>query len=275
MARIRSIKAEFFTSADVLALTPLARLLYIGLWCEADREGRLKWTPLSFRYRYLPADDCDIDAVAGELVDRGLVVRYGDNLAYIPSFLKHQRPNPREQDSAFPDPALRENPDSHRENLDLHSQGGRERNGRERKGMGVEGACPDTHTPTPIVPKDAWLSLVDCWNTVACRVSTWHTVKSDNVHPRSQARLRAAIKAAPDLNVWDARFERAARSSWLTGQKAGRDGETFKADLWWVCEHADELDSGRYDDREVIAKADPRVSEQDAMWQRVLAGGRA
>ena len=43
MARIRTIKPEFFTSDDICALSPLARLLYVGLWCEADREGRLVW----------------------------------------------------------------------------------------------------------------------------------------------------------------------------------------------------------------------------------------
>ena len=41
MARIRTIKPEFFTSDDICALSPRARLLYVGLWCEADREGRL------------------------------------------------------------------------------------------------------------------------------------------------------------------------------------------------------------------------------------------
>ena len=45
MARIRTIKPEFFTSEDIVALSPLARLLFIALWCEADREGRLVWKP--------------------------------------------------------------------------------------------------------------------------------------------------------------------------------------------------------------------------------------
>ena len=49
MARIRTIKPEFFTSDDICALSPRARLLYIGLWCEADREGRLVWAPRGFK----------------------------------------------------------------------------------------------------------------------------------------------------------------------------------------------------------------------------------
>lgn len=104
MARIRSIKPDFFTSEDIMALTPLARLLYIGTWLDADREGRLAWKPQTLKVRYLPSDDCDVLAVASELVSRRLVVPYGDGLAYIPSFLTHQIINPRESKSKLPEP---------------------------------------------------------------------------------------------------------------------------------------------------------------------------
>jgi hypothetical protein len=104
MAYLRTIKQSFFTSEDVVALSPVARLLYIGLWTEADREGRFTWKPVTFRLRYLPTDACDMEAVTCELLSRGLVVRYGDGLAYIPSFAKHQRPNAKEAASQFPAP---------------------------------------------------------------------------------------------------------------------------------------------------------------------------
>ena len=104
MARIRTIKPEFFTSEDVVSLTPHARLLYVALWCEADREGRLKWKPQTFRIRYFPADPVDIDSLTNALIDRGLVKLYGDGLAFIPTFLRHQHINPRESQSALPPP---------------------------------------------------------------------------------------------------------------------------------------------------------------------------
>lgn len=105
MARIRTIKPDFFTSEDIVELEPMARLLYIALWCEADREGRMAWKPRTFKMRYLPGDDCDIDALCDALVTRGLVCLYGDGLAYIPAFGAHQHVNPREAASTFPDPA--------------------------------------------------------------------------------------------------------------------------------------------------------------------------
>ena len=110
MARIRTIKPEFFTSEDIVSLSPLARLLYIGLWCEADREGRLAWNPRTLKRRYLPADDCDIDALARELLASGLVKVYGPRVEYAcsPSFTNHQVINNRESKSLLPEPTEKE-----------------------------------------------------------------------------------------------------------------------------------------------------------------------
>lgn len=104
MARIRTVKPEFFTSEQIVELSPMARLLFIATWCEADKEGRLAWKPRTFKMRYLPGDDCRIEDVCGELVKSGLVILYGDGLAYIPNFHKHQHVNPRESASTFPPP---------------------------------------------------------------------------------------------------------------------------------------------------------------------------
>jgi hypothetical protein len=105
MARIRTIKPEFFTSHDIVSLTPLSRLFYISLWCESDREGRLNWNTRTFKMRYLPADDCDIDELANELIEAGLIIIYeidGKKYAEIPSFKNHQVINNRETDSIIP-----------------------------------------------------------------------------------------------------------------------------------------------------------------------------
>lgn len=139
MARIRTIKPEFFTSDDICALSPRARLLYIGLWCEADREGRLVWAPRGFKRRYLPDDECDVDALCRELTDRTLVRLYGDGLAVIPTFATHQHVNPREAASKLAPP-----PELHAPSRATdapppvsNAQGGREP--KERKGRGGEG----------------------------------------------------------------------------------------------------------------------------------------
>lgn len=140
MARIRTIKPEFFTSEDIVLLSPLARLFYISLWCEADKEGRFTWKPKTFKLRYFPGDNCDIEALAEELLGARLVVLYGEGLAYIPSFNKHQHINPRESASTLPDPKAppvkrtREPRVSTRDDASAReedAQGGREGKGRE------------------------------------------------------------------------------------------------------------------------------------------------
>jgi hypothetical protein len=105
MARIRTIKPEFFTSEDITSLTPLARLFYVSLWCEADREGRLSWRKVTLKQRYLPTDSVSIETLADELESAGLIVIYeidDKEYAEIPSFKNHQVINNREAESIIP-----------------------------------------------------------------------------------------------------------------------------------------------------------------------------
>ena len=145
MARIRTIKPDFFTSEDITELSPLARLLYVALWCEADREGRLVWKPKTFKLRYLPADDCDIEKICQELLNLNLVIPYGDGLAFIPTFGDHQHLNPREAASTLAPPnasATRRSRVKHASPPVPDAQVGRE-------GKGREGEAKEQTTPNP------------------------------------------------------------------------------------------------------------------------------
>lgn len=137
MARIRTIKPEFFTSADILALTPLSRLFYVSLWCEADREGLLKWDTETLKFRYFPKDRVDIELMAAELVNQGLIrILIGDDekeYAEIPSFKNHQVINNRESESILTARVKEASP-----RVQAEGKEGRERKGKE--GKGKEGA---------------------------------------------------------------------------------------------------------------------------------------
>ncbi len=106
MARIRTIKPSFFTSEDICKVQPLGRLLFQGLWIEADREGYLADSPFQLKTRILPADACDVDALLWELVDAKLIRRYtaanGRHYIQILTFVEHQRPHPKEPKSTIP-----------------------------------------------------------------------------------------------------------------------------------------------------------------------------
>ena len=105
MARIRMIKPEFFDDPDVSDLSPLARLFFIGLWTQADREGRLQDDPRRLKARLFPYEPVDIEALAVELHGKDMIRRYrdgnGNGFIWIRTFSKHQRPHPKEPASVI------------------------------------------------------------------------------------------------------------------------------------------------------------------------------
>jgi hypothetical protein len=106
VARIRTIKPEFFYSEQVATLPHAARLLFIGLWTLADREGRMEWSGRKVKAQLFPYDDgLEIHPLAEALGDAGLVQFYQVDGAFyllLPTFAKHQRPHPKEPASALP-----------------------------------------------------------------------------------------------------------------------------------------------------------------------------
>ena len=107
MARARNIKPSFFLNDQLAELDPLARLLFIGLWCLADREGRLEDRPRRIKAEVLPYDDCDVDAFLTDLHRAGFIIRYevaGERYIQVVNFTKHQNPHVKEAKSTIPPP---------------------------------------------------------------------------------------------------------------------------------------------------------------------------
>ncbi|GAB6172013.1 hypothetical protein JCM15765_14910 [Paradesulfitobacterium aromaticivorans] len=108
MARTRNIKPSFFDNEELADLHPLARLLFIGLWGQADREGRLEDRPKKIKAVILPYDDCDVDQYLQELHESGFILRYEveeKHYIQIINFSKHQKPHPKEAPSEIPSPS--------------------------------------------------------------------------------------------------------------------------------------------------------------------------
>lgn len=105
--RIRSIKPEYFKHDGLGSLSPVTRILFIGLWCMADCAGRLEDRPKRIKVEVLPYDDVEIEKPLTELAVAGFIIRYsvGDqSFIEIPSFQRHQRITGKEADteSRFP-----------------------------------------------------------------------------------------------------------------------------------------------------------------------------
>lgn len=110
MARTRNIKPAFFDNDVLGGLEPLTRLLFIGLWCIADREGRLEDRPRKIKKTILGYDDVNTEETSGmlqQLADNGFIIRYTveeDDYIQIVNFTKHQNPHMKEKDSEIPPP---------------------------------------------------------------------------------------------------------------------------------------------------------------------------
>jgi hypothetical protein len=108
MARTRLLHPKFFSNEQLGDLPFEARLCYAGLWCLADRAGRLEDRPKRIRVELFPYDSIDVDQVLQRLHDGGFILRYTVDAARfieIPKFLEYQTPHIREAKSVIPAPA--------------------------------------------------------------------------------------------------------------------------------------------------------------------------
>src|SRR3990172_1881248 len=114
MARIRYLKPEFFTDEDIGYLTVQGRLAYSGLWCHADREGRLEDRPRFLKTQIFPYDNVDMENILCKLAQpkqtghgEPFILRYtvnGNKYIQIVKFLIHQKPHHTEKKSIIPPP---------------------------------------------------------------------------------------------------------------------------------------------------------------------------
>lgn len=107
MARARNIKPGFFVNEDLVELDFGTRLLFVGLWTLADREGRLEDRPKKIKIGVFPADNVDVEAMLQELNRYGFVERYevnGRKYIQIANWSKHQNPHHTEKASDIPNP---------------------------------------------------------------------------------------------------------------------------------------------------------------------------
>ncbi len=79
MARIRTVKPEFWTAEQVMELSPMARLLFIGMWNFCDDRGVHPVAYKTLKAEVFPADDLlssDVERLVGELIAQGLLSEF-------------------------------------------------------------------------------------------------------------------------------------------------------------------------------------------------------
>ncbi|RYE40895.1 MAG: hypothetical protein EOP24_39005 [Hyphomicrobiales bacterium] len=94
MPKIRGIKPELWTDENFVELSPLARLLWIGLWNFACDNGHVQNKPKQIKMRILPTDAVDCDALLDEIEGQRLIERTASWIT-IPNLSHHQKPHRR------------------------------------------------------------------------------------------------------------------------------------------------------------------------------------
>ncbi len=107
MARARNIKPALFKNEILGVEDPLLTLLFINLWCLADKDGKLEDRPLRIKAETFPyRENIDINGYLTKLVQHGFIRRYSvDGVAVIQviKFKQHQSPHSTEKESSLPD----------------------------------------------------------------------------------------------------------------------------------------------------------------------------
>ncbi|END3472173.1 hypothetical protein ABL142_000946 [Salmonella enterica] len=96
MARIRTIKPEFWTDEKIVECSFEARLMFIGMLNFADDKGNLVRSPKRIKMQIFPADTIDCEPLIKELSGAGLISEYsvsGAGYIHINGFSKHQKIN--------------------------------------------------------------------------------------------------------------------------------------------------------------------------------------
>lgn len=106
--RARNLKPSLFKNELLGSADPLYTLVFEGLWCLADRDGRLEDRPLRIHAEVNPYRDSagTVQALCW-LVQHGFVIRYeseGTRCLQIANFRRHQQPHVREPASKLPAP---------------------------------------------------------------------------------------------------------------------------------------------------------------------------
>lgn len=209
MARIRTIKPDFWTDEKVVELSFEARLFYIGSWNFADDNGNLQRSAKKLKMQIFPADLIDCEPLIQSLIDQGMLTEYcvnGEVFLHIKAFRLHQVIN-RPSKTGMPTPEMANSPMPLTE-PSLTEGKGREGKGKEGRGKEEPHSVKSEELPDWL-PEDAWLAFVAMrkkirapltGDAVKLAFKTLEKLMQDGYKPR-------AVLDQSTLNSWRGLFE--------------------------------------------------------------------
>ena len=155
MARIRTIKPDFWTDETITECSPTARLLFIGTWNFADDKGNLEHSAKQLKMKIFPGDDVKVLHFLNELIAHGLLIEYsvsGKKYLHIKGFEKHQVIN---RPSSSPIPEFDDSLITHGGLIEGMEGNGKEGKGREKDRAGTPFIIP------PSIRLEVWTAFED------------------------------------------------------------------------------------------------------------------
>lgn len=243
MARIRSIKPDFWTDEKIVELSAFARLLFIGLWNFADDDGRMVYSPKKIKMQIFPADTLDISELFGEVRRELLVDIYvvdGVEYLQVKNFAQHQKIDKRtasklpENSNTPPNP-----PESPR--ITTTEGNGRE---EEKEGNRIKSIA----TGKPVCPHQEIIAMYHEILPACPSIRDWT--------PARAAALKARWNEDSErqsLDYWRRLFEYIAAIPFLTGKVYSQGRKPFVLSLDWLvkAENFAKVREGRYEDSAV------------------------
>lgn len=159
--RARNLKPGYFKNELLGSAEPLIGTLFQGLWCSADRAGRLEDRPLRlcaeiFPYRRTVTEK-KVDQWLSWLQSKKFIHRYevdGTRYIQVIEFSKHQNPHSKERPSEIPTLTLDEHSAGAGEGTGLSTGQARGDDGKrhDRAGLIPDSLIPDSLTPHSLTP---------------------------------------------------------------------------------------------------------------------------
>jgi hypothetical protein len=158
MARIRSIKPEFWSSEQIMDLSPMARLLFIGLWNFCDDGGNHPASAKTLKAEVFPSDDitsASVQLLVDELSSNSLITLYfsgGKEFWHVNGW-KHQK---IDKPTYKHPPYIEEESEATRRGLvEASPPEGKGREGKGSKPLSPNSSVSDGSNPHGEKPKDA------------------------------------------------------------------------------------------------------------------------
>jgi len=148
MARIRTVKPEYWSSEQILDLSIPARLLFIGLWNFCDDAGIHPASPRTLKAEVFPADNIDVVPLIEEIEAQRLIARYevGEKPYWYITGWQHQKIDRPTFKHPLPDGTVPRSHDDVRRVFDEYSTSPHPRKGRESKGKESKGKDEKKHS---------------------------------------------------------------------------------------------------------------------------------